>query len=251
MPALARLWPARWAVTSTSPIGVRSSPLRSRSVVVCAAHRCGRSRARAARASPAPGRSAGRDGHARASLARSRSRSGALLQKPLEGADDEPVLGLARVELAPRAVGLVLGALEREPLAGQTRLVLVLALADGAGGRGESRRCGGFQEGHGDRLVQPPPAKRLAGATGGLQHMREAETEWPDAAIYLHCCITATRSVTATMQKALAHEEGFAEWYEQVQMGLKADEEMLYLKEARNHVLKRGALRLLHSYEMR
>jgi hypothetical protein len=48
-----------------------------------------------------------------------------------------------------------------------------------------------------------------------LQHMREAGTEWPDAAIYLHSCITAIRSVTATMQKALAHEEGFAEWYEQ------------------------------------
>jgi hypothetical protein len=84
-----------------------------------------------------------------------------------------------------------------------------------------------------------------------LRHMRQAGTAWPDAAIYLHSCITAIRSVTATMQKALAHEGGFTEWYEQVQKGLKADEEMQYLKEARNHVLKRGALRLLHSYEMR
>lgn len=84
-----------------------------------------------------------------------------------------------------------------------------------------------------------------------LHHMLEAGTEWPDAAIYLHSCITAIRSVTATMQKALAHEDGFAEWYEQVQKGLMADEGMQYLKEARNHVLKRGALRLLHSYEMR
>jgi hypothetical protein len=84
-----------------------------------------------------------------------------------------------------------------------------------------------------------------------LRHMMEAGTEWPDAAIYLHSCITAIRSVTATMQKALAHEDGFPDWYTRVQEGLKADEEMQYLKEARNHVLKRGALRLMHSYEMR
>jgi hypothetical protein len=83
-----------------------------------------------------------------------------------------------------------------------------------------------------------------------LGHMMEAGTEWPDAAIYLHSCITAMRSVTATMQKALAHEEGFGEWYAQVQEGLKADEEMQYLKEARNHVLKRGALALMHRYEL-
>jgi hypothetical protein len=83
-----------------------------------------------------------------------------------------------------------------------------------------------------------------------LRHMQEAGTEWPDAAIYLHACITAMRSVTATMQKALAHVPGFPDWYEDVQMRLRADDEMQYLKEARNHVLKRGALRLLHRYEL-
>ena len=83
-----------------------------------------------------------------------------------------------------------------------------------------------------------------------LRHMMEAGPEWPDAAIYLHSCITAMRSVTATMQKALAHEDGFTEWYSQVQEGLRADAEMQYLKEARNHVLKRGALTLMHSYQL-
>ena len=51
-----------------------------------------------------------------------------LLQRVFEGASDEPVLRLARVELPPCAVGLVLGALDREPLPGETLLVLGLEL---------------------------------------------------------------------------------------------------------------------------
>ena len=52
------------------------------------------------------------------------------LQPGFERAGDEPVLGLARVELALRAAGFELGPLDREPLAGQALLVLALELAD-------------------------------------------------------------------------------------------------------------------------
>jgi hypothetical protein len=63
-----------------------------------------------------------------------------FLQRALERASDEPVLGLARVVLALRAAGFVLGALDRESLAGEALLVLVLKLADGRDGRRECQR---------------------------------------------------------------------------------------------------------------
>ncbi len=50
------------------------------------------------------------------------------LERVFEGAADEPVLRLARVELSARAVGLVLGALDREPLPREPLLVLGLEL---------------------------------------------------------------------------------------------------------------------------
>jgi hypothetical protein len=80
-----------------------------------------------------------------------------------------------------------------------------------------------------------------------LRHIWEAGSAWPEGAIYLHSCITAIRSVTLTMQKALAHETGFEGWYATIQKELGADPEMKYLLEARNHVLKRGSLKLLHA----
>jgi hypothetical protein len=81
-----------------------------------------------------------------------------------------------------------------------------------------------------------------------LQHVREAGSSWPGVAIYMHSCITAIRSVTLTMQKALAHEAGFDDWYRKAQRALAADLEMKYLLEARNHILKRGNLQLQHAY---
>jgi hypothetical protein len=84
-----------------------------------------------------------------------------------------------------------------------------------------------------------------------LAHVREADSSWPDVAIYLHSCITAIRSVTLTMQKALASRPGFADWYARERAKLANDPEMKYLVEARNHVLKRGALNLMHAYELR
>jgi hypothetical protein len=84
-----------------------------------------------------------------------------------------------------------------------------------------------------------------------LQHVAAAGAIWPEAAIYLHSCITAIRSVTFTMQHELAHEPGFKDWYEQRQKELAADPEMAYLKEARNHVLKRGSLHVMHAYSFK
>jgi hypothetical protein len=83
-----------------------------------------------------------------------------------------------------------------------------------------------------------------------LQHLQIAGSHWPEAQIYLHSCITAMRSVTFTMQTALAHEPGFAPWYEGIRLDLAGDPEFRYLVEARNHVEKRGGLRLLQSHSV-
>ena len=119
-------------VTITSLISVRSSSLRSRAVVVSAAQRCGRSRiSRVSARRSASVSGSGRRVSSSASLRRSRSSSASAASSAgFERARDEPVLGLARVELALRAAGFELGALDREPLAGQAILVLALELAD-------------------------------------------------------------------------------------------------------------------------
>lgn len=84
-----------------------------------------------------------------------------------------------------------------------------------------------------------------------LGHLAGAPAQWPQNALYLHACITALRSVTLVLQKALAHEPGFDDWYAEVQQRLMGDAELTYLREARNRVLHRGALQLLGSYEVR
>jgi hypothetical protein len=86
-----------------------------------------------------------------------------VLERSFEGARDEPVLGLARVELASRAIGLELGALDGEALAGEPLVVLVMQLSDGPGGRGNASWCHGLQERGGDGLVEAAAAERLAG----------------------------------------------------------------------------------------
>lgn len=84
-----------------------------------------------------------------------------------------------------------------------------------------------------------------------LGHLTAAPAQWPQNALYLHACITALRSITLVLQKALAQEPGFDQWYGEVQERLKADPELIYLREARNYVLKEGALQLLGSFEVR
>jgi hypothetical protein len=84
-----------------------------------------------------------------------------------------------------------------------------------------------------------------------LGHLESAPVTWPQNALYLHACITALRSITLVLQKALAHEPRFPEWYAEVEGRLREDPEVRYLKEARNYVLKEGALQLLGSYEVR
>ena len=115
----------------TSVISVRSSSLRSR-----ARRRLGR---------PQP-RQVARDARERLALGGGQRFGAAALelgelatftlelaerrlQARLERARDEPVLGLAGVELAARAVGLELGALDGEPLTGEALVVLALDLA--------------------------------------------------------------------------------------------------------------------------
>ncbi len=50
------------------------------------------------------------------------------------------------------------------------------------------------------------------------------------------------------MQHELAHEAGFKDWYAEQERRLRSDPELIYLREARNHVLKRGNLRLMASH---
>ena len=85
-----------------------------------------------------------------------------------------------------------------------------------------------------------------------LAHLAAVPTRWPENAIYCHSCITALRSVTLLLQKALTHDDGFDEWYAGVRARLAADPEFEYLKHARNFVLKEGALEILrrHGFQM-
>jgi hypothetical protein len=58
-----------------------------------------------------------------------------------------------------------------------------------------------------------------------LAHLAAAPTRWPENAIYCHSCLTAMRSVTLLLQKALRHDEGWSEWYADVQERLAVDPE--------------------------
>ena len=84
-----------------------------------------------------------------------------------------------------------------------------------------------------------------------LGHLAASPGAWPVNALYCHACITSLRSVTLLMQKALTDEPGFLEWYAGVQAKLRADAELVYLRDARNYILKEGALQLMGSYEVR
>src|SRR3954449_11539628 len=79
-----------------------------------------------------------------------------------------------------------------------------------------------------------------------LEHLSGSANQWPDNAIYAHSAITAIRSFTFLLQKEFKHDAGFDKWYASVRMQLAADPEFGYLLEARNFVLKEGAL-MIHS----
>lgn len=81
-----------------------------------------------------------------------------------------------------------------------------------------------------------------------LGHLATVGPAWPEANLYCHACITAIRSVTFMLQKALRHEPGFEEWYADVQARLREDPEFEFLKDARNYVLHEGAVQLMMSY---
>jgi hypothetical protein len=83
------------------------------------------------------------------------------------------------------------------------------------------------------------------------QHLRSVGVAFPDAGIYCHQCIASLRSVTFLLQKALKHEPGFDDWYGPVQKKLRDDAEFKFLDDARDHVLHRGALKLMfnHAFE--
>jgi hypothetical protein len=81
-----------------------------------------------------------------------------------------------------------------------------------------------------------------------LGHLAAAGPSWPEANLFCHACITSLRSVTAMVQKALRHEPGFEDWYSEAQDRLREDPEFVFLKNARNYVLKEGALQLMMSY---
>jgi hypothetical protein len=81
-----------------------------------------------------------------------------------------------------------------------------------------------------------------------LHHLEAVGASWPQANLYCHSCITALRSVTFMLQKALRDRPGFEESYADVQDHFATDPELIYLRDACNYVLKEGALELLASY---
>jgi hypothetical protein len=78
------------------------------------------------------------------------------LEPGFERAGDESVLGLAGVELAPGAACFKLGALDREPLPGESLVVLALELLDRLRRRSDPGRRDGLEECGRDRPLQPP-----------------------------------------------------------------------------------------------
>jgi hypothetical protein len=144
-------------VTTISRISVRSSSLRSRSVVVAADQSRGRSRATLASATRSWPGVLERDQLSALPL----DLGERVLKLALQRAGNETVLRLARVELPLSPLSFVFGALECEALTGEQLLMLVLELADRARGRTHTSR------GHrGTRRRQPPPSARRR-ATGG------------------------------------------------------------------------------------
>ena len=95
-----------------------------------------------------------------------------MLVSRLERARDEPVLGLARVELAAGTAGFELGALDREPLPDEPLVVLLLDLLDRLRGGADPGRGDRLEERAGDRPLQADTADGLAGVIGAMQVMR-------------------------------------------------------------------------------
>jgi hypothetical protein len=58
----------------------------------------------------------------------------------------------------------------------------------------------------------------------------------------LNAFLEAARSVTWVMQKEMAHDPGFAEWYEDQQARMRANSVLRTLVEKRNYVVKQGNL---------
>ena len=88
----------------------------------------------------------------------------------LQSPRDEPVLRLARVELATSALGFELRAFERESLAGEARVVLLGQLGDRACARRDSGRGDRFEERRvSTALSSPSAAEGLAGGVGAVQ----------------------------------------------------------------------------------
>ena len=86
----------------------------------------------------------------------------ALLPFALERAGDEPVLGLAGVELAPGALGVDLRALELQLGRAHPRVVISVGVLDRAERRLDPGRCQRLEDGVEHDPLDPPPADRLA-----------------------------------------------------------------------------------------
>ena len=161
---------SRSTVTTTSVRIARSSCLRSRSVVLSASNTLRRS-------APAPRHQAiswsvsgsGRLAATSATVALGRADVGeALFPFALECARHEPVLRLAAVELASRAVGVDLRAFELELSRAHAGVMLLVGVLERAEGRLDPGRRERLEHGVEHDPLDPPPADRLA-ATGAIQ----------------------------------------------------------------------------------
>ena len=161
---------ARSTVTTTSVRIARSSCLRSRSLVVGASNTLRRSapacRHQAISSSVSgSGRSGGDLGDGALGAA---DLGEALFPFALQRAGDEPVLGLAGVELAAGALGVDLRALELQLGRAHPRLVVGVGVLDRAQRRLDPGRSQRLEHGVEHDLLDPPAADRLA-ALGAVE----------------------------------------------------------------------------------
>lgn len=121
---------------------------------------------------------------------------------------------------------------------------------------GEHKRPPGDQDSHDPkceegRACPTPDAHRRLNAAHRLWHQAQNLYGDPDGfETNLNACIEALRSITWVLQKAKRNIPDFESWYAGWQARMKADATMTWLKNARNHIEKRGDLDLYSTVQV-
>jgi hypothetical protein len=88
-------------------------------------------------------------------------------------------------------------------------------------------------------------ARRRLERAHHLWHLALAAYPSPDEFVaHVNALISALRTVTWVLQKALTHQAGFREWYAGQQTAMRSDDVMQWLVQARNQIEKEGDLEM-------